>query len=325
MIVSYCLPLVALLGCVLALGLLLRRAAVLPVDVPNERSLHARPTPRIGGLGMVVGVLVAFLAARGSLGTELALLAGLAFGLAIFSLLDDWRGLSVTTRFSAHMLAAAAALWVLVPASSALWWVVLILAMVWITNLYNFMDGADGLAGGMAMFGFSAYALAALLGGHESLALLAGMLAAAAMGFLAFNFPPARVFMGDAGSIPLGFLAASLGIYGWIDGVWPWTFPLLVFSPFFVDASITLVRRGLRGEKVWQAHREHYYQRLVRMGLSHRKLVLGEYGLMLAVCTSALVMVYWPVFQWPLLAVWSTVYFSLARWLDREWEAHEVV
>ena len=149
------------------------------------------------------------------------------------------------------------------------------------TNLFNFMDGANGLAGGMALFGFTFYALAAHLAGAPDLALIAACLAAAAGGFLLFNFDPARIFMGDAGSIPLGFLAGVLGIYGWSKDCWPLFFPVLVFSPFVVDASITLVRRLLHGERVWHAHREHYYQRLIRMGLGHRNTALCEYALML--------------------------------------------
>jgi UDP-N-acetylmuramyl pentapeptide phosphotransferase/UDP-N-acetylglucosamine-1-phosphate transferase len=94
--------------------------------------------------------------------------------------------------------------------------------------------------------------------------------AAAAAGFLCFNFHPARIFMGDVGSVPLGFTAGALGLVGWRSGAWPLWFPLLVFAPFILDATVTLLRRALRGEKVWQAHRSHYYQRMVQMGLGHR-------------------------------------------------------
>jgi hypothetical protein len=99
--------------------------------------------------------------------------------------------------------------------------------------------------------------------------------------FLLFNFPPARVFMGDAGSIPLGFLAAVLGLIGWRAGLWPLWFPLVVFGPFTVDASVTLARRMVRGERIWEAHRSHYYQRLILSGWTHRRAAVWEYGLML--------------------------------------------
>jgi UDP-N-acetylmuramyl pentapeptide phosphotransferase/UDP-N-acetylglucosamine-1-phosphate transferase len=100
--------------------------------------------------------------------------------------------------------------------------------------------------------------------------------------------------MGDVGAIPLGFLAATLGLHGMQLGAWQEWFPVLIFSPFILDATVTLLKRALRREKVWQAHREHYYQRLVRAGWSHRKLVLHEYGIMLALAASACVMLVSP-------------------------------
>ncbi len=120
------------------------------------------------------------------------------------------------------------------------------LCIAWMANLYNFMDGSDGLAGGMALIGFSFYGVAAAAAGSTPFALLNFSIAAAAAAFLVFNFHPARIFMGDAGSVPLGFLAAALGILGWLRNDWTWWFPLLVFSPFIIDASVTLARRHLR-------------------------------------------------------------------------------
>jgi len=111
--------------------------------------------------------------------------------------------------------------------------------------------------------------------------LVAASIAAAAAAFLVFNFDPARIFLGDAGSTTLGFLAAGLGLIGWRSGTWPLGVPLLVFSPFIVDASVTLAKRMARGEKFWQAHRSHYYQRLVLSGWSHRKTAVAEYGVMI--------------------------------------------
>jgi UDP-N-acetylmuramyl pentapeptide phosphotransferase/UDP-N-acetylglucosamine-1-phosphate transferase len=295
---------------------MLSRETLLPLDHPNERSLHVRPTPRIGGLGIMAGLAVCSLILRPE---GVFLLTLVALGLAVLSLVDDLRGLSVRFRFAGHFLAAAATLYVL-PAMPV--WVscLSLLALVWMTNLYNFMDGSDGLAGGMALFGFASYGAAAWLGGAESFALLAWIIAAAAAGFLVFNFPPARVFMGDAGSIPLGYLAAALGLAGWAAGMWPIAFPLLVFSPFIVDASVTLVRRLLRGEKIWQAHRSHYYQRLVLMGWSHRRLALLEYGVMAAAGISGLVLLQYSWMQSVVLMVWCLCYFALAVLIDRRWK-----
>jgi UDP-N-acetylmuramyl pentapeptide phosphotransferase/UDP-N-acetylglucosamine-1-phosphate transferase len=195
-----------------------------------------------------------------------------------------------------------------------------LLAIVWVTNLYNFMDGMNGLAGGMAVFGFGTLALGADAAGASDIAVLAGCIAAGAGGFLLFNFHPARIFLGDVGSIPLGFLAAVLGMDGVRRDLWPLWFPLVAFSPFIVDASVTLLRRGLRGERVWQAHREHYYQRLVRMGWSHRHTALAEYGLMATMVTLALFLRAAPTMQQAAgLAVAVAIYLVLAFAVDRRW------
>ncbi|MGG2043248.1 MraY family glycosyltransferase [Burkholderia gladioli] len=252
----------------------------LATDIPNGRSLHTLPTPRVGGWGIVPVCIVVLLA----LTPRLWLIALATAGLAAMSQLDDRRGLRASVRFSAH-LAAVVAL-VLVFPVDAPWWLLAGagFAMVWLTNLYNFMDGADGLAGGMALFGFGAYAIAALNGDHVSsgdLAVAGAAVAGAAFGFLLLNFHPARLFLGDAGSIPLGFLAGAFGYWGWREQVWPIWFPALVFSPFIADASVTLLRRLLRGEKFWQAHREHYYQRVIRSGVSHGRAAVYSYLIML--------------------------------------------
>lgn len=307
-------PFAAFLTCWLLLSGLLRRGMSLPMDHPNARSLHETPTPRVGGLGIMAGVAVA---SMWLVDSDVAPVMLAAFALAALSLLDDVRGLPVALRFLAHFVAAAGCLlalgltgWVLVGA---------VLAIVWMTNLYNFMDGADGLAGGMAAIGFGALALAAWLGGAPGLAAWCAAIAAAALAFLRFNFPPARLFMGDAGSIPLGFLAAALGILGVQHKLWPGLFPLLVFSPFIVDASVTLARRGLRGEKIWQAHRSHYYQRVVLLGASHRQLALAAYMLMLASAALAFTLLLLPQFTGWLLALWAILYVLIFLSIDRRW------
>jgi UDP-N-acetylmuramyl pentapeptide phosphotransferase/UDP-N-acetylglucosamine-1-phosphate transferase len=240
--------------------------------------------------------------------------------LFLVSLVDDMRGLPVRHRLPAQFVAAA----ILVAGSGlfantiAIALVVLLLT-VWMTNLYNFMDGSNGLAGGMALFGFGFYGVAALLAGDATQAMLNLTIGAAALGFLFYNFHPARVFMGDAGSIPLGFLAAAMGLWGWQHGLWaPW-FPLLVFSPFVVDASVTLAKRTLRGVKVTEAHREHYYQRLIQMGWSHRRLALAEYALMLGAGVSALA-VSREAFPWPVFMAWAGIYALLMLMVDAGWK-----
>ncbi len=298
------------------------RAARIALDHPNQRSLHTAPIPRTGGLGVVAGVAVGWMAVSGTLPVALwggaALLAGLSFA-------DDRYGLPTSVRFLAHI---AAAVWLVAALGTGwnLWlWPLAVVAIVWMTNLYNFMDGSDGLAGGMALFGFGTYALAALLQGHPDLALAGAVIALAALSFLLFNFPPARVFMGDAGSIPLGFLAAGLGLLGMVRGSWPGWFPLLVFAPFVLDASVTLVRRGLRGEKVWHAHKEHYYQRLIRMGWSHRKTALAEYAVMGGSGSIALFGLSVPAsMAMGIVALWGAVLVALMWLVDKRWREFQV-
>ncbi len=256
----------------------------LPLDKPNERSLHVVPVPRTGGIAIIAGIVAAAAWLRADPGLLVP-----AVGLAMVSYFDDRHALPAAVRLVMHLLAAGIFLWLAAGSSGAVLLVVLLLAIAWITNLYNFMDGSDGLAGGMAVIGFGTYGLAAWLGGNLGFELLAWSIAAAAAGFLIFNFPPAKIFMGDVGSIPLGFLAGAFGVAGWQQGLWPLWFPLVVFAPFIVDASTTLVRRILRGERVWEAHRQHYYQRLILSGWSHRKTAIWEYALMLVCAALALV------------------------------------
>jgi UDP-N-acetylmuramyl pentapeptide phosphotransferase/UDP-N-acetylglucosamine-1-phosphate transferase len=156
-----------------------------------------------------------------------------------------------------------------------------VLLTVWFTNLYNFMDGMDGLAGGMAVIGFGTFALLGWLAHAPAYACAASLIMAAVLGFLPFNFAPARLFMGDVGSGSLGFLAALFLLWAERARLFPLWLGLMVFSPFLVDATWTVVRRALHGQKPWEAHREHFYQRLAGVGWSHRRTTLLGYILML--------------------------------------------
>jgi UDP-N-acetylmuramyl pentapeptide phosphotransferase/UDP-N-acetylglucosamine-1-phosphate transferase len=280
-------PFIAFVVAVLVIGLLLRsRAAALVLDHPNQRSLHSAPTPRLGGLGILAGIAAG--CAYAGVAVDPRIVIALAL-VTVISLFDDVFNLGVTWRMLAHLAAAGLAASVYVYHEHGLWTALAaLLAVAWMTNLFNFMDGSDGLAGGMAACGFGSYGIAAWWANEPVFAALNLAVAAAAAGFLVYNFPPARVFMGDAGSIPLGFLAAVCGLAGWQSGAWPWWFGLMVFSPFIVDATTTLAKRLLRGAKVWQAHREHYYQRLIQAGWGHRKTLYAECGLMGVVCAAAL-------------------------------------
>jgi UDP-N-acetylmuramyl pentapeptide phosphotransferase/UDP-N-acetylglucosamine-1-phosphate transferase len=317
--IEFCMPLVSFGAALVVLGWLVRsRLARFALDHPNRRSLHHAPTPRVGGIGVLVGVALA-LATVGA-DTVPVLGAGLAL-LATVSLADDMRSIGVAARLTTHLVAAGLLAAAVVYTQMGLApTIVVALGVAWMINLYNFMDGSDGLAGGMALFGFSFYGLAAWLGGHEAYALLNLSIAASAAAFLCFNFHPARIFLGDIGAVPLGYLAAALGLIGWNRELWPLWFPLLVFSPFIVDASLTLARRAARRERVWEAHFDHYYQRLIRMGWGHRRTALIEYALMLLSGLAALAaLAAGTAAQALLFATAVLVYAALAVAVDRAW------
>jgi phospho-N-acetylmuramoyl-pentapeptide-transferase len=290
---------------------LVRRSGLaerIALDRPNARSLHEGVVPRVGGLVVIGITAVVGLVAPASL----PIVSCMAGALMLLGWLDDRYGLPVSVRLASHLLAAGAAAVLLAPAAPAWQWLALALVLTWAMNLYNFMDGADGLAGGMAVFGFGAYAVAAYLADAPGPALLSASVAGAAAGFLPHNVAPARVFLGDAGSVPLGFLAGVLGVVGWTAGAWPAWFPLLVFSPFVVDASVTLSRRALRGERVWVAHREHLYQRMVRSGLGHGRMAALWYLAMAAAAASALAALSLPnSAQFGVLLAWIALYATV--------------
>lgn len=264
------------------------------LDHPSHRSLHDHPKVRAAGLpaGLALaGILIAW-----SPPLPLALLAAfvLAGTLMLVSTLDDRKPLPVIPRLGSHLLVCLGFVGLVLVTRTglpALWMgagtVILGLALAWMTNLYNFMDGSDGLAGGQAVIGFLAMAAMADTHGMPILAVPAIAVSGAAAGFLIWNLPPAKMFMGDAGSIPLGFLAGALGLLLVIEaGVSPWLV-MLPFAPFWLDASVTLARRILKGEPFWQPHRQHAYQALVRSGLGHGHTALIAYALMLFCAVAA--------------------------------------
>jgi UDP-N-acetylmuramyl pentapeptide phosphotransferase/UDP-N-acetylglucosamine-1-phosphate transferase len=275
--------------------------------------------PRVGGVAIAAGVAAVVLA--GLAPYHLAL--GIALGLAVLSFLDDLHRLPTGLRLTAHLAACGALAWYVLSPMHPLELALVTLALAWITNLYNFMDGSDGLAGGMAVIGFGAYAIGAWLGGDPATALTSLAVAVSAAAFLIFNFPPARVFLGDVGSIPLGFLAGALGVTGWRNDAWPLWFPLLVFGPFIGDATVTLVRRLIRGERVWVAHREHYYQRMVRMGFGHRDTACISYVAMF-ICAAAALAARGerPAIQAAAFGIVTLGLAAFALWIDLRWARH---
>jgi glycosyltransferase WbpL len=262
----------------------LRRALL---DHPNHRSLHDIPTPRGGGVGIVLSVLAYLAYATASHALDRSLVLAIAGGgslIAATGWIDDIRSVSPRTRLIAQFTAAAWAVWlvgglpvlnvgagqIVLGIAGAVAAVVLI---VWITNLYNFMDGSDGLAGMEAVFIAGGSGLLLLTRGATSVATLSLVLFGAALGFLYWNWAPAKIFMGDVGSNFLGFTFGTLAIWSERTQTLPLLVWLILGAVFFVDASVTIVRR-LRGG-VWRyAHRTHAYQRAIRFGFSHAQIAL---------------------------------------------------
>lgn len=293
------------------------------LDTPNERSLHTRPVPRTGGLAVVTSaVLVAAVVAIFSdAWRDMIWFAAGTVLVAAVSFMDDRRGVHPRYRLLAHAAGAGlllAAGWfpedLKVLYQFAPWAanLLVLLFIVWMVNLYNFMDGMDGFAGGMAVIGFGTFAVFGWAADAYLFTAVNLAICFSAAGFLVFNFPPARIFLGDIGSSTLGFLAAGLSLWGSRDGIFPLWAALLVFSPFIVDSTVTLTRRAIRREKIWQAHKTHYYQRMVQLGWGHRKTVLFEYALMVLCSASALWSVTKPhTIQLVMLISWGVAYVIL--------------
>ena len=304
------------------------------MDNPNERSLHQEPVPSGGGIAILAAFFLCGTMAimvMGYAGGEAGWLAVGTLPLAAVSYLDDRKGVPARYRLLVHFTVATVLVFAgFIPSLyylPGLVWApsfvisaaICMVFVVWLTNLYNFMDGMDGFAGGMAVCGFGFMAYFGFVAGAQSFFMVSLLLSFASLGFLMFNFPPARLFMGDVGSAPLGYLAGGLTLWGTRDNIFPIWSPLLLFAPFIVDATVTLIRRLLNGEKVWQAHRTHYYQRLVQLGWGHKKTVLAEYVLMISMGISAVLLTKLndPAIIISGLAAWALIYGLIAAGIGR--------
>lgn len=286
-------------------GAWLRRKAIL--DHPNERSSHSAPTPRGGGWGIMLTLLpgwaVIALLFKADVGVWVIL--GGAAALMAVSWIDDRRTLPPAPRFLSQIAVVALGLSAL-PADGLVFqgllpfWVDRLVAAVgwlWFVNLFNFMDGIDGLAGSEAATIGGGVALVGALAGLDPALGLYGLAAAgAALGFLVWNWHPAKLFMGDVGSVPLGFALGWLLLSLAALGHWPAA--LLIPAYFLTDATFTLLRRLTEGKKVWQAHREHFYQKAAQRGRNHAqvvRLVLGLNAVLVALAALS------PWLGWPVL------------------------
>jgi len=258
---------------------LARRGGVLAQ--PGARQSHSIATPTGGGLGLVFSLIVTSLLAGRLPGLpdfwQWHVLPGVVV-LSAVGWVDDRRHVAMVLRLAVQL---AVSLWLLHsvcvwgPAASLGRCSLMILAAVWLMNLYNFMDGSDGMAGfqgvfaGLVMAGLFAHA------GQADMTVAAALLAAVCAGFLPLNVPRAKVFMGDAASVPLGFVIAALALYGLHTGAFGPAVPILVMAVFVVDASLTLVARVIRGERWYTAHNQHVYQRLIGQGWSHSQVLMA--------------------------------------------------
>jgi Fuc2NAc and GlcNAc transferase len=294
-----------------------REAAVAQglLDVPNERSSHAIPTPRGGGVAIVIGSLGAWSVLWALRAVDLDLFMALTVGglaVAVVGLIDDRRPLPASVRLLVHIASAAwAVAWLgkssltgmVLPGGTAAQ-VAAVLGIVWMLNLFNFMDGIDGIAASEAVFiGWGGGLLLLLTGGSLSVTATALALGAACLGFLLWNWPPAKIFMGDVGSGYLGFAMGVLIVAVAHENpvtFWAW---LILGGVFFVDATLTLIRRMFRGERVYQAHRSHAYQWLARRWRSHKVVTV----MVLTINLFWLLPCAWFAVARPRLALWTVL------------------
>lgn len=282
--------------------------------------------PRTGGIAIVSAILIGALLldfivpfARG-----LFWMLGGVLLLAITAILDDLYQLNKFLRFLVQVMAALLVVYAgLLPAKLVTYqqyepWVyyagiiIIIAAIVWMINLYNFMDGMDGFAGGMAVFGFGTLAIIGMIQGRFDFFWLNIVCVASVIGFLIYNFPPAKIFMGDVGSVVLGYLAACFALWADRENIVPVWISVLVFSPFIADSTITLLKRIRQRKKIWEAHKTHYYQRVVELGFGHKQTVLYEYVLMFfCALTAVLILKVNGYLQLIGILVWCVVYFAL--------------
>lgn len=296
----------------LLIGYALRRSLI---DRPNERSSHVVPTPRGGGVSIVVMFLLGiavFSYIHWISWTLVLAISGGGVIVAAIGFLDDHRPIAAKWRVLVHFIAAGWALYWLggepVPVHGSWPWflaanVFWLVALVWFLNSYNFMDGIDGIAGAEAVFIAGASSILLWLGGAHDLATVAFLLMAAAAGFLSWNLPPARIFMGDVGSGFLGLVLGAMAVASMKAGIlsfWVWA---ILFGAFVVDPTITVFRRMWHGARWYEAHRNHAYQHAARRLKSHGK-VTGA-----VTCINVLWLLPWAVaaWRWPAMGVLCAV------------------
>ena len=294
-------------------------------DTPNPRSSHAESIPRGGGLALIAVLLFSWIVAAswfGATPTGFWPVVSAAAVLVVVSWFDDLRSLPVVLRLAVQGLAVGLGIAAmgdagrvfqgLLPplldhlAAGLLW--------LWFVNLFNFMDGIDGIAGVEAgSLGIGLVLVGAVLVWPGAQVALPALLAAATLGFLVWNWAPAKLFLGDVGSVPLGYLLGWLLLIAAMNGAWA---PALILPLYYLaDATITLIKRGARGARVWRAHREHFYQRAVQGGASH-----GRVAAQVLTCNAVLIVLAVLAARgsvWPALLIGAVAVAALLAMLER--------
>lgn len=279
----YLIPICAVASFLLCFVLLKYHKVLNIIDHPNNRSMHITPTPRSGGIGFILSALLtlSFLMGKSAI---LAASVSITLCLFLLSLLDDIRTIGAGVRLLFHLVFGAMFLFLLFYFKVVYWspycFIFLLFLGVWFINLFNFMDGLDGLCVMVSLFGFVFMGFFGLFNHELTFSLCAFIICGALIGFLLFNFPPAKLFMGDCGSTSLGFLSFSFILWGVNIGLFDFLEGFTLFSPFLFDATVTLVKRVLNGEKFWQPHSNHYYQRAKKNGASNENILLFYGALM---------------------------------------------
>ena len=280
--------------CVRVLAIALKSGMIVH---PGERQSHQHATPTGGGLGIVFSIVATATCLELILSLPGFWWKNVLPGVLLLTIVgwrDDRLPVSALLRL---LIQLAVSIWLL----GFGWWefsiketvlfTVSVLAMVWLMNVYNFMDGSNGMAGFQGVFAGLVMAVLFQLGGEYSMALVSVVIAAACAGFLPLNFPRAQVFMGDVSSVPLGFIFASLAFYGVQTGSLSLPLSILIMSVFLVDATLTLLSRAFRGERWYTAHAQHIYQRLIARGWSHRRVLVVYQSVNMVLVLPAIVLV----------------------------------
>ena len=247
------------------------------LDIPNTRSAHTTITPRIGGIGIYINLLLLTFYFFGFNNEKINILLVSISLIFFISVLDDILRVFLLLRLGVHCLAAIYFLnfyFMNIPLASLVIFAIIIISTI---NIFNFIDGSDGFLSGIIAVAMTFFIAHSINSNNYDVLIISTIICFSSFAFLLFNFPPAKVFLGDSGSTLLGLGYSALSIIGFEYSLWPSWFPLLLVYPFVLDASITLMIRIVKREKFWEAHRNHYYQKIIIMGFPSYWLATGAY------------------------------------------------